>query len=78
MKHPQLSEGVSYFDAFGRRDLGVLISSRSAGSVLRELHRQEGGFRSFRTYMSIEIRVSPFLRAFRSLIKHTRGPGKIY
>ena len=85
----RLTEGVSYFDAFGRRDLPVSIApgrrdlwsrcSRSAGpsDVTRASERVSPAlsivtrwrFRSFRSLMSIEKRVAPFSRSFRSLIK---------
>ena len=42
------------------------------GPVPRERSREKRLFRSFRSCMSIETRVSPFSRSFRSLIKHAR------
>ena len=39
------------------------------GPVPRNAHRQEGRFRSFRTYMSIAARVVPFSRSIRTLIR---------
>ena len=45
---------------------------RSAGACPQRCLLSSYVFRSFRTYMSIETRVVPFSRSFRSLIKHAR------
>ena len=45
------------------------LAYRSAGACPPRSPSARGRFRSFRTYMSIEKRVVPFSRSFRSLIK---------
>ena len=54
------------------RDGSITIFHRSAGACPPRSPLASYVFRSFRTYMSIEKRVVPFSRSFRSLIKHAR------